>query len=175
MKLFLILALIMFTCSCSLYHGRSKIDRVSDRILNQFAKKMNKEEGLYTVGFGGGQEDGKISLIEISFKIDQVLTLEEGRKLIVNSINELLDIINNNPKNEQFFKEFPASSEIVWISIFGSPPKNLNSNQIEVVSFRGSSIAYRKEGPNGRYAPYVEVHEETFEEAERALSEHGFG
>ena len=154
---------------------RSKREIRRDRLLNQFAKKMNKEEGLYTVGFGGGQEDGKISLIEISFKIDQVLTLEEGRKLIVNSINELLDIINNNSKNEQFFKEFPASSEIVWISIFGSPPKNLNSNQIEVVSFRGSSIAYRKEGPNGRYAPYIEVHEETFEEAERALSEHGFG
>jgi hypothetical protein len=174
----LIRKILFFITMCFLYgcsDPRSEREKVRDHILMQFTKKMKSKE-LYAAGIGSGcSKDGKdnINLLDITFDYPYVLDIYASRKLIVESTEILLGLINSDPDHAQFFENFPARADIIMISIIGQAPNN-GCDYIRSVSLIKGKVSYNTDDPTGKVMPYLNVHEETYEEAKRILGDGGF-
>lgn len=161
---------ICFFCSLVGCHDpRSTCDKVSDHILNQLAKQMQKK-GLIAIGSGGGCTlDKKINLISMTFTYQKVMSMPEARELIVECIQTLIDLMNANPDNKQYFEKFPATEDIMLISILGQQcPTDLQC--VEVVKIIKGTIYYNINHPLPQLGDiYLTLKEETFVEAQKIL------
>ncbi len=156
---------LLFGCS----DPRSEIDKVSDRMLCQLAKHMEKK-GLNAIGAGGGCTiDKKINDISMTFKYPKVMSMNEARELIVECIRTLLNLMNDNPDNKKYFEYFPVQDKIILISILGERcPTDLNC--IEAVSIIKGTIYYDINHPLPQLGEsYLTLKEESFEEAQDLL------
>jgi len=131
-------------------------------------------EGLAAAGKGGGySRDEKVNLIGITFDANQVMDMTVARDLIVKSITVLLDIINSNPKNKEYFEVFPVTAHITDNKIIGGVPQTppVPDGYIWSVSAKEGKISYYTRDPYERFGPRFDVHEETFEEAQRIVNQ----
>jgi hypothetical protein len=154
-------------CSCS--DPRDEREKVRDRIFVEYAKKM-KSKNLFVAGLGGGcTKDNKTNCIGVTFDYPFVLDIDTSRRLIVESTETLLDLINSDVSNAQFFENFPAQVDIIMISIIGQAPDN-GCDYIRSVSVIKGKVSYNTDDPTGKIMPYLNVHEESYEEAKKILS-----
>ena len=148
---------------------RSEREKLRDSILNQLAKQMQKK-GLIAIGSGGGCTlDKKINLISMTFTYQKVMNMPEARELIVECIQTLLDLMNANPDNNQYFEKFPATEDIMLISILGQTcPTDLQC--VEVVKIIKGTIYYNINHPLPHLGHiYLTLKEESLEEAQKIL------
>jgi|GEM_PF-1314320 len=168
----LIRQLLFFITMCFLYgcsDPRSEREKVRDKIFVQFLKQMNNKN-LYAAGLGGGcTTDEKTNLLDVTFDYPFVLDIDTSRRLIVESTETLLDLINSDVSNAQFFENFPAQVDIIMISIIGQAPDN-GCDYIRSVSVIKGKVSYNTDDPTGKIMPYLKVHKETYEEAKKILS-----
>jgi hypothetical protein len=160
---------ICFLYGCS--DSRREREKVRDHILMQFKKQMKGKE-LYAVGIGSGcSKDGKnkINLLDITFVYPYVLDIKTSRNLIVESTETLLDLINSDPTHAQFFENFPAQANILMVSIIGEA-SDCGCDYIRTVGVIKGEVSYDTDDPTGKVMPYLNVHEETYEEAKKMLS-----
>jgi len=163
---------LLFT-SCTGSKGTS--DRVSDKILAKFARKM-EGRGLRMVGSGGGINHRlkKINLISATFKYDgMMMDVENARCLIVDSSEVFLNLINSDPNNEQFFESFPVPSNILDLGIIGKQPEDNKVEYIEVVSLLHDKVRYLTDKIRPKIGPYTTVHEESFQKAQAIVNKEG--
>jgi hypothetical protein len=67
--------------------------------LKKVNSRLAKKYQLKVCGIGGGQKEGKITIVSVIFNRYQgPLSIEEGRELIVNCVEEYLDAFNNDEK-----------------------------------------------------------------------------
>jgi len=154
---------------------RSEREKTRDRILAKFARKM-ESKGFRMVGSGGGinHEVKKINLISATFKYNGIMMeIESARCLIVESGHILLDLINSDVKNGQFFDLFPAPSNILEIGIIGKYPEDKKTEYIEVVSLLNDSVYYLTDTIRPKKGPYTTVHEESFQKAQAIVNKEG--
>lgn len=168
--LYIFFSACLFGCSDT----RDDCDRISDRILSQLAKQMRKHN-LYAIGSGGGCTlDNKINLISMVFKYDNILCINFARRLIVESTDALLQLVNSNPDNKEYFEIFPISDAEIYISIIGALPLDNNPDDISGVKIVKGRIRYTIDNfnpPPKKDGPLLTVHSETFEEAKKILHE----
>lgn len=146
---------------------RSESDKISDKIISQFVKKM-KKKGLHAAGVGGGcTRDHKINLVDVTFDYHGLMDISHARVMIVDCTNELLEIINSNPKNVKYFVEFPVKVNLISTAIIGLSPDLQNNNYIKIVDNLNGNILYGTEHKK----PFLIIHEETFEEAQKIVSQ----
>ena len=168
LRSFLCSLVLCFLYGCS--DPRSEREKVRDRILVQFSKQMQKK-GLYAAGLGGGCSiSKKINLMDVTFDYYNVMNIESARRLIVESANALLTLINSDTSNEVYFEEFPARVDILLISIIGQIPDS-KRDYIGSVSVIKGKVYYCTDDPTGKVMPFLDVHKETFEEAKSLLSQ----
>ncbi len=165
-RLVIYICFFCFLFGCS--DPRSETDKVSDRMLCQLAKHMEKK-GLIAIGAGGGCTiDKKINLISMTFMYQKVMSMNEARELIVECANILLESMNANPDNRRYFEHFPAPVDIIQVGILGKQcPTDLNC--VEVVSILKGNITYAINHPMPHIAPYLNLKKESFEEAQKIL------
>lgn len=164
----LIICFLFFSLSgCK--DSRSEIDKISDHFLCQLAKQM-RTKGLIAIGSGGGCTiDKKINLISMTFEFKNILTLDQARQLLVESVQALLILMNEDPSKKKYFESFPVSEKIISISIFGEEcPNDLEC--IDAVSIIKGKVYYYANNPMIRYSPYLDLKEETFEEAQKIVA-----
>lgn len=155
-----------FFCGCE--DPRSATDKIREEIISQFEKEMKKKD-LYAVGTGGGCKDEKINLITVSFDYPAVMDLQLSRELIVTSLNVLIRIVNSNPRYSEHFEKYPVSIDIIHLCVVGRKSEKVEKNYVRTVSNFKGIINYRVETP--KIGPYKTVHEETYEEAKKIVSE----
>ena len=168
LNLVIFICLALFGCS----DPRSEREKLRDLTLNQLAKEMQKKN-LYAVGSGGGcTRDKKINLISIVFHYKQVLSIETARKLMVESADTLLTLINSNPSSKEYFEVFPPPVDVICICITGITPSPENASEIRGILLIKGKLYYNVEdkSPLPRPGPVLMVHEETYEEAKNILS-----
>jgi len=167
LRLVLCSLILCFLSGCS--DPRCEREKVRDRILIQFSKQMQKK-GLYAAGLGGGCTiNKKINLIDVSFDYDEVMDLDSARKLIVESTKHLLDLINSDGNIKEYFEVFPVDVDILSISIMGQIPDS-SRDYIRLVFVLKGIVYYYTDDPAGKVMPFLDVHEETFEEAKKIVS-----
>lgn len=163
--------IVLFALASGCNDTRCKPDKVSGRILAQFSKQMQKK-GLSAVGKGGGcSRDTKIYLISITLDYYEEMDIQSARRLIVESTQTLLNLINSDPKNKEYFEQFPAKVNTVFLAIIGQPQKNINSDYIFIVDIINGILYYKIDIEKSPSSPFTTIHQETFEEAQRILAE----
>jgi len=87
-----------------------------NRITNKFIREMNKEYGLSCSGIGGSLA-GNIKEISMNFFCYEKKSIEEARKLEVDCVERLCEMINSNKKIRPHLEECPFPKGRVGILI----------------------------------------------------------
>ena len=100
------------------------------------------------------------------------ITKDEGRKMIIDSVNTFLQEINSDPKLQKYLLKKPFLPADVWIMIF---PFSIDGTDIfypdiVVISAVQGKIFYKTKSPDQEYGYFTEE-EEIFDEALRILEE----
>ena len=91
-------------------------DAECHKVLSAYLKQMSKTANLHANG-SGGRFGEKISLVAFSFTSHAKCDVEASKKLLLLSINSLLEKINSSEKLRPFLCQYPFSKENVQISI----------------------------------------------------------
>lgn len=163
---------ISFLSSCTSFSQASlhknKIDEISDDVTANFAKKM-RGKGLSVAGSGGGEKDGKIWLMEITFDIRKKLAIDLARQLIVETVNQYLEDINNSKKLRNSLSHHPFTTQDIRVGIIGEKIINLDNLQPWMVSMSHGEVRYLAANPDG--GRLIELYRESFEEAEQKVKQ----
>ncbi|KIC75348.1 hypothetical protein DB41_HP00020 [Neochlamydia sp. TUME1] len=168
---FLFFFILMFTLSsCMLsvldsYEEPEQAVFVSD-ILNKTSKKLQKKYSMRTIGTGIGMPDGVVTMLALSFEKTGPLSREEGRRIIVDCVQEMLQIINTHERIRPHLKNYPFTPSDIEIAIFLKDPLGYNIfyPHFGALSSTNAQIDYMftaSENPKR----YLKIEEEKFEEA----------
>lgn len=114
--------------------------------------------------WGAFQND--IEGISLDFHLQKNVNIEEARKLLVGSVEELLHRINNDVGIRPFLHNYPFTNNNLWFSI-GFKDKNnkfVLPPNIAMASLILGKISYGLEDLKEPLL-FDEIHEETYEEA----------
>ncbi|MEC7839850.1 MAG: hypothetical protein VX777_07405 [Chlamydiota bacterium] len=162
-------ALLLSSCSCL-------VDPMMKEKLKVYDQHMCRQYSKYKLApysFGGGGNGKQLHLLSLGFSTDKKLTVETGRKLLVDSITDFHEKINNAVSLRPFLNEvpFPVSKleytiEVVeeggWWPLF--PDGVDDDNHISFVTLINGKIYYCIDIDRNKLP--IEIHEETYEEAE---------
>jgi hypothetical protein len=161
-KIFFFLALVIIMISCD--NETPNYIKLAHKIINQEAKKLEKEKGLVLIGTGGRMMDD-IEEMYMGFQYFKEVDLDTARKLLVYCIEKYLSAINSDEKVRPYLHNYPSTVKNVEIGIWFYKPDrtNLSWGKIYYVSaINGVLSYYIKPSKNqSREA----ICEETYEEA----------
>ena len=124
-----LLSLFLFLPCCTTY-PKSEISKASDNICATFIKQvLQQHPQLYAVGSGGGVDRGKITRLQVAFQIDSFLTIDEGRKLMLQLVKDLENTILTTPEFLAWFENKEAVLGTLYLSIHGGCPNQDEMNK----------------------------------------------
>ena len=113
-QLFLIfIAIIIILSSCNDLTDKEKL---SYQMINMHAEKQKKNNHLNLIGSGGAIPD-KINVLMLSYVGYQKLQLDEARKLMVKSIEDLIQKVNATPEIHPYLRDYPFTEKNADITI----------------------------------------------------------
>ena len=148
---------------------QSEDERLVDQIMAQTAGELKKEKKLSCVGTGGRMHDD-ITLLRMHFQYFQVVNLEEARKLVVYAVQTLLKNINGNEKVRPYLHNYPFTTKNIDLGIFIYQPDGAypSLGNIKFIHVEEGMLRYELVRPS-KFAPMPLLHQETLEEALKAL------
>ncbi|WP_044882471.1 hypothetical protein [Neochlamydia sp. EPS4] len=166
--IFIILMFILSGCVLSLLDSYEEPEQAEfvGEILDKASKKLQKKYSMRTIGTGIGMPDGVVTMLALSFEKTGPLTKEEGRRIIVDCVQEILQIINTHEKIRPYLKNYPFSARDIEVRVFLADKfrNDIFDPNYGVISSISASIDYKytsAENPN----KYMKIEEENFEEA----------
>lgn len=109
-SILLFLSFIFSSCERAPPHIRE-----ADYVMNDFTKKM-KNKGLYLIGSGGAMR-GDIQKINLGYRIQKKINLEEARILFLTYSEDLLRSINGRKKIQPYLHDFPFTSKNIYFAL----------------------------------------------------------
>lgn len=146
----------------------SELNYTSDHVIVDFAKKMQKKN-LYACGISGREDKGKIIDFKVSFQYGRILDIPSARSLIVETVLLFVEEINNNKEVHKYLYHYPFTSNDVIVTIlpdFSILSDKECASSVIVKAYLGR-INYCVD--DGVARPFVDLHQETFEEARKIL------
>lgn len=143
-------------------------EKLADMIMAQVASKLRREKGLVPCGTGGGTSGG-VRMLALSFDYRQPTTIESGRELLITSVQELINSINQDKRIRPHLKNYPFEAKNVEIRIFlqNGDGSHLMSG-LHVISACNGTLRYKIANPDGPL--FITLLEETYEEALQKLT-----
>ncbi len=165
----LIIILFTFNSSCSSYTS----DKVfyAGKIRKQVATKLAKKFSMKPNCFGGSMID-KITMLNIGFEIYRPLTQDEARQIIVESVNELVNAVNENEHIQQYLANVPFGPEnvVIDIIIYDNDGNIFYHPNLSYVVSSIGTICYKYEDSEKRFKTKVEK-TETFDHAKKIVQQ----
>ncbi len=121
--------------------------------------RIEKEYGLKPFGIGGQARD-EVEMLALAFQSSRKIDIIEGRKLLVASVEILLDEINKEDKLIPYLANYPFEAKNVDVSIY------INSScreELAVISASRGLLQYQKDISSDE--PLKTVCRETYQEA----------
>lgn len=165
-KYFLLFFSLILSCCQS---KDEAIDHFVDSKILEFSKKL--DEGLHPVGIGGGinHANGKRNLFIVRLSTSKdVRNLECARKIFVQTLCSFISFLNEDVKLRDYISDYPISIDNVKVGIIF---ENAQVGEIVNVSNYKHYLFYRAVNKDPDSIPWVEVCEETFEEALKIVNE----
>jgi hypothetical protein len=163
-KLLLVCLILLFAITnCD----RLKEDKIAARrIMYKVANILESRFQLRYIGYSEEGEDKGYIKMSLFFNKFESLSKDEGRKVIVDSVNEFLKEINSDPKMQPFLlvKPFSVNNIQIEIYVYTNEAKTIFYPNINVFSANRGKINYYTSSPDKKFGHYTEE-EEPFEEA----------
>ncbi len=158
--LLVITVIASFSTGCMKRRPRSKIDLVSEEICSRFIEIVEKKyPELRPIGTGGGVKDGKITLIQIVFKTDELLTLDSARDQVSYLGNTLFQLVASNPEMLEWFGDEEGLRQAILFFLIGAePPVEDCLSYVKCVFLGNGTISYTTS--DDPYGPCIPLSEE---------------
>lgn len=127
-------------------------------------------KGFYMVGYGGAlnHETGKHKKISIVLGTQtEIYGIGAARTLLVETITEFLNYINSREEIKQYLANVPFTVENIHVSIIFD---NAQPGEIVDIKNCGQNLYYNMRNIDPNVIQWVEIGEETFEEAKTILA-----
>lgn len=134
--------------------------------MNNTIKTLEHRYMMNSMGYSEQGDERHYNKIGLQFQIFRPLSKDEGRKILIDSAEELLTAINTTPEMLSFLEPSPFTYLNVEIVIFTyhSNGQSTYYPDIAVFADRRGIIRFATEREDMKYDYYTEE-EETFEEA----------
>lgn len=100
-------------------HKPHKYVAMAQKIQGKVGKKLSKKHSMDFFGVRSGMME-QVNMLGLLLEIRHPLDREEARKLIIDSVEELLAAVNDNKEIRPYLKNYPFTTKNVSISIFSS-------------------------------------------------------
>lgn len=163
--LFIILVLIIFSLSSGCDH-RSEKQIIAHKVIYKTAKILLERHQLKYIGMLEEGDANFYKRIGIHFQILRVLDKDEGRKILMDSIEVLLNEINSDLNLKPYLNEYPFTVNNIEIEIFTYFPdaKFAYYPNIGIFSLNRGQIKFLSLPAEKSYG-YASREVETYEEA----------
>lgn len=154
-------------------HQENAYELEMEALLDSFAREVQKELGIDTCYIGGKSING-IKEIGAKFVLNQFVTQEEARQLLVEVTEKLLSTINSNEKVRPYLKEYPFPANLLKIHMNIEKKSFDEFPDVRIVSLtlEGNLINYvqeilhpKEEGKLFRYSEKIVLPTESYQEA----------
>jgi hypothetical protein len=170
MKIFPLLLLLIFFASCTRNHRQPTADeKAVNAIQKKVALELLKTHDLYPLGTGSGNSEGNLRMLALSFSYYQPVNIEQGRELLIATVNALVSSVNNDEPVRSHLRHFPFQTKNVEIRIFlkDSNSSSTTAGQLSVLSAIDDRFEYDIRDPET--ARLKRIFKETYEEALLAM------
>ena len=149
----LLVVLIFFFFDACSHHSPG--NRLSNHQIVKTGKQLGMKYDMKISFLGGGEtKDRKIRLITVGFtRNGKPLTIEEGRKIIVDCTETFLTDINNNDKLRPFLSVYPFTVEKLNVTIMNEDDKGnfIAEPFLATISQLEGKVYYRTQDPENEY------------------------
>lgn len=168
-----IIRIFIFACIAIVFKSCGlKMDKTNTAMYafeKKFSLSMQKKYHLEPFGRGGGYKEGKVKIIDMSFKHAAPFDIPAGRSLIVNMAKEILVSMNLDKDLYEVMYDKEATLANIELGLIAYPNINDDPALINVIFLYCGCISYKKIDPiSGKY---IKIMEETFMEAEKMLND----
>lgn len=123
--------------------GKPDYTKLSDQIVKKYCKKVALEKGLFAIG-SGGRMMYDIEEVGIHFVSYETMSVEEGRKLYVEIVEDLLKLYNENEKIRPFLHNYPFTIENLNIMVmFEDSNHHLQTTGLSGISYVKQKVGYK--------------------------------
>lgn len=164
----LLLLNLFITTGC---YSASKHVQLANNITSPFCKQLQKTHHLYLIGSGGGMMDN-VESISLTFVSHQKVNVEQGRKILVDVSETLLNRINAYPQIKPHLNNFPFTANNLDISILFETPSGefLRGEYLASLSVDEGRVIYAKYDPLNK--KLFTVYRETYIQALEIIRSH---
>lgn len=168
-----------FLAFLNLFTNQPPYYKFENQIIEQHRKETLKPMGLNYSIIGGENDDG-IKIVHLGVSTNGPGSIEEGRRLIVFLVENLLWRYNTHQKIRPYLSNYPCTSNNIIYSIWYNGPdkgfwvlqdKQHPEKEIAHVKMYRGKIKYSVNSTNAKIVPLRTVHTETYEEALKIVME----
>ena len=148
MRMILLMLCIVFLTGCTQHRANNiyvlpEKEILSDEIMLKVAIKLKKEKGLHPCGTGG-QMLHQIKMLALSFDYYHEISIEEGRELLVDAVNEFAAQVNASQTIRPYLDDSPFGPQNIEIRIFlhNSDGSDLALGKLRVISSINKLLEY---------------------------------
>lgn len=144
-------------------------DAIVHQIMDDTIATIKRRYNASPCGIG---MNGKFEYLEISFEINEKLSRDKIRNILLDSGEEFLKNINDSEKVRPYLKDYPFTHKNIGIALFISDKDNrdLFDPDICCASFERGIFEYHTTAKENTFQ-YKDTFEETFEEALTKIAE----
>lgn len=155
--------LLLSLASCD---NRKEEEKLAHSAMNKTKLTLENRYNLKSVGWSEGGDSGFYKRIGLHFRIYRIITKDEGRKILIDGVGELLKEINAVPQLQPFLNPSPFMPENVEITILDFQPNGKTAYYPDILVFSANDgkIQYKTKIPEKEFGYYTKE-EETYEEA----------
>jgi hypothetical protein len=144
-----------------------KMDKISNTIILEAAKKICTEKDCQFGGYGGYKPDGKVKALYLSLSYFKPIKIQEARELLVYSTNTFLNKINSSKELRPYLEGYPATEKNIELRISVSDDnKQIKPPYISYPAMLKGTCFYYIRNDKGRLEL---LHKETYAEAEQIV------
>jgi hypothetical protein len=171
MKLIVLLFITLFLTSCETSVNEYEFlkpnkNSLANQVMAETAYQLKKEKNLIPFGTGARMMN-QIEMLSLTFVYYEDIEIEEARKLLMEAIEVMTNVINSNEKIRPYLDQYPFGPSNLKISIFLDKP-NLEHEFGKLSSCSMTEGKFEYKVRHSRY-DFTTVLSETYEEAEKKL------
>lgn len=145
-------------------------ENLANKVLRESAIKIKQETGLRPCG-DMGQMLYQVEKLGLSFQYYKPTDIVEGRKLLIQAIDRLMEEVNQEKKIHPFLSKYPFKPHNIDIRIFLYEPdgKNVPVGALSVIGAQDGVLHYKIDDP--RAPGFIRVYKETYDQALERLKD----
>lgn len=166
----LLAVLVISGCDSShIHYPPSRKESLANQVTNEAFVQLKKEKKLHPFGMGGQMMD-QIKKLTWAFLYYEELNIEDARRLLIESGDVILGIVNRNDEIIPYLQNYPFKPENVQIEIYLKKPdgSDFSHDKLCVITMRRGVLDYSATNPETDRL--LTVLEESYEEAVAKLN-----